>query len=236
MVFRRRRRSRSAIARRGLPAAAVGGQLAVRRRRRRTPPPSRRTPELPRGGRVDSSRATGSSRSTARRRTSELGALGIGTPAQAATQAARPGARLQPPEPAGAAGPRADRDDRARRARAQDGLHRERQSAAVIRRYLAAARRIKGAPDPRHPAGPGGLLRGGAGARALPAPAGRRPGARLRSGACPRASCPDRRSARPSAADGQRGLVRTSRGWSSASDLPQKLLLVHQFTEEMVHG
>jgi hypothetical protein len=98
-------------------------------------------PELPRGGRVlfPGHRLVGFYGAP---QDPELGALGIGTPAQATQKL------LQ----------RARAYDRPRRpvlpalelistiahsAPGRDGLHRERQSAAVIRRYLAAARRAR---------------------------------------------------------------------------------------------
>jgi hypothetical protein len=72
----------------------------------------------------------------------ELGALGIGTPAQAARKLlARARGYSRPPRPALPALELISTI--AHSAPGRDGLHRERQSDVVIRRYLAAARRAR---------------------------------------------------------------------------------------------
>jgi hypothetical protein len=98
--------------------------------------------ELPRGGRVVIPRFRVVAFYGAPQN-KELGVLGIGTPEQAATklvsQARGYVPRGRPVMPAFEL-----ISSIAHQAPGQDGLHRERQSAAVIKRYLAAVRRIKG--------------------------------------------------------------------------------------------
>ena len=103
--------------------------------------PKAKVLELPRGGRLlfPDQRLVGFYGAPQDR---ELGALGIGTPAQAAKKLLararaydRPSRRVLPAFELIAT--------IAHAAPGRDGLHRERQSDAVIRRYLAAARRAK---------------------------------------------------------------------------------------------
>ena len=74
-----------------------------------------------------------------------------------------------------------------------DGLHRLRQTDAVIRRYLRAVRARQGAADPRHPAGAGRLHGGGAGARAATCASRTWAWRSTPSGACPTESQPGKR-------------------------------------------
>ena len=102
---------------------------------------SAKAAELPRGGRVILPRERVVAFYGAPQH-DELGVLGIGTPEQAgakllrqARDYARPGRPVLPAFELIAS--------LAHAAPGQDGLHRERQSDAVIKRYLVAARRIK---------------------------------------------------------------------------------------------
>jgi hypothetical protein len=191
---------------------------------------SAKSPELPRGGRVLLPRDRIVAFYGAPQH-DELGVLGIGTPEQAAAKLLRQsrgyGSGGRPVQPAFEL-----ITSLAHAAPGQDGLHRERQSNDVIKRYLAAARRIKALLILDIQPGQADFVEE---ARALE----------------PYLSLPDvglaldpEWSVPPGVAPGQQigsTSAETVNEVSSylaflvqSKNLPQKILIVHQFTEGMV--
>ena len=116
----------------------------------------------------------------------------------------------------------------------QDGMYRTRQTDAVIRRYLRAARRAKALLLLDIQPGALGLLHGGDAARALAARARRRPRARPGVAGAGRARCPGEVIGSVDSRE-----VNAVTAWLDAADaqerdLPEKLVVIHQFTDDMV--
>ena len=114
-----------------------------------------------------------------------------------------------------------------------DGLYMTRQPASTIERYLRAARRIHALLDPRHPARPRGLHRPrrGVSRGGCASPTSRWPS--TPSGTSREGQVPGQviGSVDASVVD---DVARELSGIVEQGRLPEKLLLVHQFTEGMI--
>jgi hypothetical protein len=187
-------------------------------------------PELPRGGRAILPRQRVVAYYGAPQN-EELGVLGIGTPDQAARKLLRQARAYA--EPGRPVLPALELIvSLAHSAPGEEGLYRERQTDAVIRRYLAAARKIKALLILDVQPGRGDFVHE---VRALE-PYLSQPDVSLALD--PEWSVPEGVAPGDQIGSMEAGTVNEISAYLSflvqAKDLPQKLLLVHQFTEDMV--